>query len=175
MKSPKVNLTVFFISLFVFVGTTGIFFIAKANMNLQEKDVTYFTAEIKSIEAQHSGFDVSYKIHTTKYIPYLLVTDGMDSNGLSDLKIGDKITFGVENEYVNLLKSDKKSNAQFFVTVVSLKTNDEEIFTLENYNQASKNNFNTPFVGIIIIVLVALFFLIKSSIAIINNKKKNNN
>lgn len=149
-----------FLCMFCAVFTVGFFvlFLIVDSLNkLNENNTTEFSAVVKSVQCIDTTEDIYYLISVKEYNSDLLVdsiaAESIDSELIGKLREGDAIFFRIKNMY---LKNTDDEPA-LFVPIVSLKTNDYEIFSLSDYN----TNITGPAkqAKFVAIVVCMLFFV----------------
>lgn len=171
----KNNFIVICVSLFIIVITLGIACITISNSGLNETDIQVYSGEVESIEKSRIGADTSYRICLKEYVCELFIGQEGANYDLSDVKSGDRITFAIENEYIDTFESNIEIIPDMFVPIVALKTESEEVFSLEEYNHNLEKSFKIPLLFCVVLIVVSLAILIRSLIIIITCRKKTGN
>ena len=152
MKILALILVLFF--LFWFVCFEVVLFMRH---NLNEKNTVEHTATVTYVEILEGNNDaVCIHINEHHFGLYfkMEITDKTPAEYLSLIQSGDKITYRIE-DYVDKNLA-KKYDRYPFLGISSLTSDNEVIFTLEDYNNYEKPGW-TP--GKIIIAVIILFFL----------------
>jgi len=110
-----------------FAGAIGWYFIYQP---VSESNTTEYTATIASIQPV-TFYSITTEEYGAKFGIFFEDTVA-DMNALSNLSAGQIITFRIKNSDVSNL-----NNTNEIIYIVSLKTADTEIITIESYN---KNN-----------------------------------
>lgn len=175
MKNRKIA-GLFFSLIFLF-GAIGLNFVMYFNYNLTEENTVEFTATIKNIDTANTGALSDVKIYVEEYNMPLYMTstlcESIDLYEISNLETGDKVHFRVEK---NTAQQIEKNN--IFCPIVSLKTTEKEILSLNSYNKYMRDaSFPARIAAIIItifflLMIIHFVFLLKG-INIFKNLKKN--
>ena len=135
--------------------------------NQNENNTTELIATIKDVETVDTNQEVYYLIYVEEY-GYVLyistsISRNIDVDLISDLNERDIIYFRVENECLN-------QEDVTIMNIVSLKTNDYVVFSLDDYNQYISDAviYAVP-VGMILVV----FFIIMGIAVITPRRNKN--
>lgn len=135
--------------------------------NQNENNTTELIATIKDVETVDTNKEVYYLIYVEEY-GYVLyistsISRNIDVDLISDLNERDIIYFRVENECLN-------QEDATIMNIVSLKTNDYVVFSLDDYNQyISAAVIYAVSVGMILVV----FFIIMGIAVITPRRNKN--
>ena len=149
---------IFFIMLSViffllFVGMTINVIVIFHEEPLSKSDVTEFSATIKDVTfLKDCGVIEIEEEHKKLYVLYIDEVTNLTT--FLALQPGQKIYFGVENIWKPQIKEME------FIFIPSLRTDEEEIFTLDDYNESMfKRNTLARIMGIIGSVIFFLLFL----------------
>ena len=148
---------IFFIMLSViffllFVGMTINVIVIFQEEPLSKSDVTEFSATIKDVTVLKDCGVIEIEEHKKLYVLY--IDEVANLTTFLALQPGQKIYFGVENIWKPQIKEME------FIFIPSLRTNEEEIFTLDDYNESMfKRNTLARIMGIIGSVIFFLLFL----------------
>ncbi len=158
MKSTTfMKILALFIFSVLFLGVIGLEILAFKHQNLNEKNTIEHTATVTYVEIPEGTNDAIY-IHIKEHHFYLYfkteITDKTPAEYLSLIQSGDKITYRIE-DYVNKDLA-KKHDKYPFLSISSLTSDNEVIFTLEDHNEMIEES-SAP--GRILMIFVALFFL----------------
>lgn len=171
------NFIVIGVSVFVIFVSLGFVGIINSNSSLKSTDVQVYSGKVESIDKNIVGVDVTYEISVTGYLCDLFIGQEGANYDLSVIDEGDIITFSIENKYINTFESNAEIINDMFVPIVSLKSEHEEIFSLEEYNDNLQRSFKIPLLFCIIVIVVSFLALIfsviskiVSKIGIVNNK-----
>ncbi len=165
-RNTKLILSVIF-SIF-FVGVLGVLISMNRLDNQTEDNTAEYKATISSIEITEFSKYHQIKIFTNEYDSYLLTTadisgEYIDVEKIKSLQRDEDIIFRIEKSKVNQF-----DNVQF-INIVSLKTDDKTIFSLNNYNNyMSISSKPAKIAG----VVVAMLLLFASVCFIISYKKQ---
>ncbi len=148
---------IFFIMLSViffllFVGMTINVIVIFQEEPLSKSDVTEFSATIKDVTVLKDCGVIEIEEHKKLYVLY--IDEVANLTTFLALQPGQKIYFGVENIWKPQIKEME------FIFIPSLRTDEEEIFTLDDYNESMfKRNTLARIMGIIGSVIFFLLFL----------------
>ena len=128
----KVLLIILVCSVFFFLVTIGIF-ISMFQIDKQTEDITIeYSATVRRIHINNSVKNKWVQIETEEYDSSLYISVNISKNidirKIESLKQGEKIFFRIVDTEAEQL------NSVDFVDIVSLKTETNDIFTLEDYN-----------------------------------------
>ncbi len=128
----KVLLIILVCSVFFFLVTIGIF-ISMFQIDKQTEDITIeYSATVRRIHINNSVKNKWVQIETEEYDSSLYISVNISKNidirKIESLKQGEKIFFRIVDTKAEQL------NSVDFVDTVSLKTETNDIFTLEDYN-----------------------------------------
>ena len=150
----KFKVFVCFLSFLYAIGFLVITVIVQSKNNQNEKNTTELIATIKDVETVDTNKEVYYLIYVEEY-GYVLyistsISRNIDVDLISDLNERDIIYFRVENESLN-------QEDATIMNIVSLKTNEYVVFSLNDYNQyiSAAVSYAVP-VGMILVV----FFMV---------------
>ena len=119
---------------------------------LSKSDITEFSATIKDVTVLKDCGVIEIEEHKKLYVLYIDEVTNLTT--FLALQPGQKIYFGVENIWKPQIKEME------FIFIPSLRTNEEEIFTLDDYNESMfKRNMLARIMGIIGSVIFFLLFL----------------
>ena len=160
------------VSFFVLVGMIGIRCMADSYSNLAEQDISTYSAKVIKVERNSEGTR-STNIYVEEYDKYLLVYPEIETAyDVDKVQEGDDIVFGIEKRYDDFLVSDTQSDADFFVTIVSLEREGQMIFTTADYNQTYQSSSIETTVGNYLLIVAAFVVFVISLVSIIKDKKK---
>lgn len=164
MKKKKIVLIELFVSMSLFVAMIGILCIADLHRNIQKNDVVEYSAIVGNIEKNNANGKITYKISTEEYEYDLLVSEPKNQNfKFSDINNGDIIVFGVEKKYIDLLNANAPIVDELFVPIVSLKSENRTILTLNDYNQYFEDIGFEPTRICIIMIFISFVVFVKST------------
>lgn len=150
----KVLLFVLVCSIFFFLVTIGIFIFMFQVDRITEDSTTFFSATVIKTEIINSGKNKYVEIDTEEYKCNLYlsvnISKNINMNKIIALKEGEKIFFRIENIKV------KQMNFVDFVDIVSLKTETDDIFTLNDYNYFMRISARPARIANIIVALILL-------------------
>lgn len=158
--------TLGFISLALAIVLTIIFSEMKLFENMTEDNTVEYAVTVRSIEKKEVGKSgTEIMIYTDQFSNAFRVMGrlcgALDMDKLLDVKQGDKISFRIEATESALL-SDKP----VFVDVVSMKTDDSELLSLNEYNRIMHDTLMpTKVVNVALIVILfglAIFFFART-------------
>ena len=132
MNKPKHIVAVFVVSMFFCVAFVGVVLsmhqIDKQSLNT----TTIYTATVADIKITGSDDNFWIEIYTDEYSNYFLIssniTKQIDVEKINNTMVGQKIFFRIDNKKVYQI------NKQQFVDILSLNTDSDIIFSLEDYN-----------------------------------------
>lgn len=143
-------------SLLFFIGSVAGLVVANTVEKLSDRNTTQFMATVKNVEIEGSGDDEYGRIHTEEYGDKLIILnirEIIDMNDYNSLHGGQTVFFRIENIWVDLFKE------MSFIHIVSLKTSEKEVVSLNNYNEYLDNQH---FLITITSIVLGTFFLLVS-------------
>lgn len=152
MKKAKINIVIMIISLLFFIGTVGLI-ISMHQIDKQTEDTTtLYTATVSGVDITDTGENIFAKIHIKEYNTSLHIDTTISKNismdDVRNLENGQTIFFRIEN--IKVQQMDKVD----FLNITSLKTDKNNIFTLEEYNAfISDSAYPARIAGIITAIL----------------------
>ncbi len=156
MKHAKTTAIIMAVSMVLCVGTLCLAVMIRNNATLAEENTTLCFATVHSVEITDMGEGVFAEIYTKEYDnPLYLSTnigEYLPMEVVQSLKNGQSLWFRVENAH------DSQIDAVDFIPIVSLKTDEKEIFSLADYNTYMRHS--TRPVQIASVVMALLFLLI---------------
>lgn len=132
---------------------------------VQTEDTTaLYTATVRNVDITDTGKQIFADIYVEEYNAYLgissNITPNIDMSAVKALDAGETIFFRIEKDETEMW------DEVIFLNIVSLQTEEKEIFTLEEYNTCMKNAVKpAKIVGFVVAVLL-LFVAVISYIAI---------
>lgn len=148
------------ITLFLFfVGSVGTMFIIHQAAKQTEDTTTYRSATVQKVSCNDTGKVVYLRIYTQEYYAALLipptVSERIDLDVIRDLPSGTEIFFRVENAMLDQIDGVE------FVHILSLEADENEIFSLEDYNAYMKEESRPAKIAcaVVILLLAAGFVL----------------
>lgn len=130
----KININKFskIISLIFFCGIIGIIITLNSIDKLAVKNTTEFNAIVKKIEITEAGENLYINIYTKEPEKTLNISTSVSRkisrSDIESLQEGEVIVFRIEN---NMIKRFENNG---FGSVVSIKTDEKEILSLDDYN-----------------------------------------
>lgn len=125
----KNRIVILIVVVLFYIGSFGLIYLVFMSDRQNESNTTSYTATVSSVDIIN---DQSSLIYIKEYENALLVMDvimeNIDVSELECLNSGQQIYFRIENyevDYVNEVE---------FVEIVSLSTDEKDIFTLDDYN-----------------------------------------
>lgn len=114
------------------IGIAGLFVLLNNADKLTTKNTSEYIATVERSDITNTGEDLSIEIFTEEYnIPLYVSTNissKIDVSLIESMTNSDTIIFRVENHlYEQIWAMD-------FLSIVSLKTSDNDIFSLDDYN-----------------------------------------
>lgn len=169
MKKPKIKIVIMIVSLLFFVVTIGLL-ISMSKIDKQtESTTTFYTATVISVAVTDMGENIFAEIHTKEYKTSLYISENISKNirmdDVRNLRNGQTIFFGIENTKV------QQMNEVEFVNITSLKTDTEDILSLEEYNKCIHNSVVPARIAG---VIMASFFLFISLLNYLKFKRNRN-
>lgn len=159
MKVIKRKLLIFFsiLFLFFFFGMISLIIMMNNSEKPSEKNTTEFTATVIYVEMGGTGAEKYGVIYTEEYSSTKLNIFNIkrigDTNDLQNLQTGQTVFFRINNVWLDQFEEME------FVDIISLRTEEKEIFSLSNYEEyISQQRFAATIVGIV----VTLIFLLAS-------------
>lgn len=170
IKTAKIIMIIAFSLSVVFF----ILLISMRNIDRQtENTTTLFAATVEKTVINTATDKPHAEIHTVEYGNWFYITQNIGSNiNIDDLKTlekGEKIYFRIEN------KKTKDINNVIFIDIVSLKTDDKNIFTIEDYNKYMHDAAVAPRIAGIVLSLSLFCVSFCCFIRIIRIKRLINN
>lgn len=153
MKKNKTKIIVMFVSTILFIATIGLIISINKIDKQTENTTTSYIATVIDVDITDTGNGVFAEIYTNEYNTTLYISTNICKNirmdDVKNLEKGETIFFRIEN-----MKVKQMGNVRF-VNIISLKTETENIFTLNQYNKSTSNSvFHTRIAG----VAMSLFF-----------------
>ena len=116
-----------------FAGTIGLIYNVYRASKQSEQNTVLYTATVNTIQITDLGKEVYVKVYLVEYSNALIVatdvTKNIDLTKIENLNSGTKIYFRIESA-----KQDFINHVEF-IDIVSLSTEQEVIFSLEDYNR----------------------------------------
>ncbi len=158
-----------FLFSFLFVGTVGLFVSINSSHNIKDNDTVEIVCTVESTNITINDDYATVSIFVSEYDGFLYILSSVCKNiNLGDIRSiqpGDIIIGQIESDMIGQL-NEKKG----FCSILALKTEHKEIFSLSDYNQFLANeSYPTKTAAII----VALIFLIADIYNIVLLKKEN--
>ena len=152
-----------FVSLFLVVVLIGTLCFAKLHSVISPNDIVEYSAKVDSISKTNVSGEKNYKISTEEYEYDLLVPEPKNKNlKFNDINNGDIIVFGVEKKYVDLLNTHVPTIDDIFVPIVSLKTENQTILALNDYNQYFNDIGFEPTLICVVMIFISFIAFMKS-------------
>lgn len=153
-KIKKTVITLVF-SIIFFIGTIGIL-IWMIPVDKQTENITvFYSGTVSKIQVTHTGEDTYVQISTAEYDTslYLLpiICKNINVDDVSCLQKGQKIFFRIEN-----FKAYQMNEEVEFINIVSLSTEEKDIFTLDDYNNYIRKSANSARIAAIAVVVLLL-------------------
>lgn len=154
MKNSKIDVAVMLFSLLFFLGSIGIiFFMNKADKFTEEKIIEQ-RATLKDIEISNSN-KVFAEIYTREYENSFLISTivcgKINLNDLRSLKKGDTLFVGIKKE------NEKLANQVEFIDIVSLRTESQSIFSLDDYNKYMNESARPTRIASVVLASIFLY------------------
>lgn len=167
MKKSKVKTAIMIVSLLFFVATIGLMIFMSKIDRQTEDTTTLYTATVSGAEVTDTGENVFAEIRTKEYNTALYIPKNISKSikidDVKNLKNGQTILFRIENS------KTRQMNEVEFVNITSLKTETEDILSLEEYNACMRSS---AYPARIASVVMALVFLCISLLCYLGNKKR---
>lgn len=155
--NKKIILAVF---VFLFIAVTSLNFYLPSVYSLTQNDVKDYSAVIDRVSIDGTG-----EIFTDEFSPPLYISSEVikkiGTQKINNLKNGGKIYFEAE-------KDARTDNVSIYI--VSLKTDDEIIFSLNDYNEALKESAKPAKIAGIILDILCIAVIILISYKLIKEK-----
>lgn len=121
------------------------------------KNTTELTGTVANISIIDLGKDTYVQIYVDEYLSHLHIAPSVclniDLKNISDLQVGDTVTFRIENDMLEILNTN-----DYICSVFALKTAEKEIFTLNQYNEYIKHaSFPARLINIFLIIILIIF------------------
>ncbi len=163
MRKIKFTTIILVISVFFLIGTVGNMLNMIQAYHQTENNTTLYSATISKVEINNEMMNV--KIWVNEYDYYLTIPRFISEEIIDEawnLQIGQKIFFRIENFKVDAINSTE------LINIVSLKTENEDIFTLDEYNKIFKHESIPTQIAA---TIVALLSMVSIGYCIVSNKK----
>lgn len=173
MKNIKINIVITVISIFFLVATVVLMSLIVKSYKLNEDSTTAFTATVSDVVITDTG---TIDIYTKEHKSYLLITTNISNNieidNIASLKNGQQIFFRVENAQAELMDQENVA----FVSIASLSTDTDNLFSLTEYNEYMRISSYPPrIIGGMVIVVSSTVLLIEFCLLIIRRRTKSPN
>jgi len=138
-----------------FFCSIGLYVFISSRDGTREENTRQFSATVDYAAVKEGHEDVRVEIYVKEYSASLYIDPNVSNNvnveDFRSLKAGDKISFRIENynDYDEL-------NNGVFVPIVSLKTLEKDIFTLNDYNTYVSTEMKNAKIASLIMMLVFL-------------------
>lgn len=134
-----------------------------------EETTSLYTATVQEVYISGAGNRAYTEIRVKEYDTLLYISANLCKSieivDIKELKEGDIIFFRIED-----IKVEHLDNAEF-VDIVSLKTEEKNILTLEDYNEYMYNAALPARITSVIMALVFLFISVLCCLKLYNNLK----
>ena len=138
MLKKRIPIIVLCFSLFLIIGMLGSLFFLQEDLSLTEENTAEYTATVKDIKTWNVTNDTYINILTEEYGSALMVnlsvSNKMGASFLSDLSIGDEISFRIRNRMKESLETKHMGD------IVALHTAEREYFSLSTYNELMRKD-----------------------------------
>ena len=115
-----------------FLGLIGVLITMNSIDKKTEKNTTEFVATITKVDVTNTGKDVYIEIGTKEYESLLYIStsisERIDMDKINNLQKGQTIFFRIEDNMI------EQFGKVYFCNIVSLKTSETEIISLNSYN-----------------------------------------
>ena len=132
MNKFKKNIITMFISIVSFVVAFGLIMSMDAIDKKTKNTTVLYTATISTVDITDTGSNIYCKINIKEYDTSLQISTNISKKIKTDefktLKQGQTIFFRIDTHKV------EQMNRVAFVDIVSLRTDDKEFFSLDDYN-----------------------------------------
>ena len=157
MKQKKIITVIGIISLLIFGGIIANIFIMNTKQNLSETNTTEFLGTVKNVATTGTGGDEYGVLCTMEYEAKLYIyhiNDFIDTSEFINLQQGQLIYFRIENAWLDTFDEIN------FVNIVSLRTNEKDLISLNNYIKfMDKQQRNAIVISIVTAILFLLIFI----------------
>ncbi|MBE6713383.1 MAG: hypothetical protein E7580_07700 [Ruminococcaceae bacterium] len=176
IKRIKFDVFILLLSLFCFVGSVGNAFFINESTKLTEEKTVEVIATFDSITVSGEENNLSAEIYTKEYENSFLISlsicNRINLDDLRGLKKGDTLFIGIVKEYEKQINQDQV----VFMDIVSLRTDSQIIFDLEDHNAYVKEDARPAIIAALVVALISLsvFFFFLFRIMRKNKKKKAN-
>lgn len=153
MKRKKLTIAIGIISLLMLGGIIANIFIMHTNESLSETNTTEFSGTVKNVATMGTGNDEYGIICTGEYESRLHIyhiNDFINTNDFISLQPGQMIYFRIENTWLDTF------GEMNFVHIVSLRTNERDLISLNNYNNLMDKQ---QLIAIVVSIIAAILFL----------------
>lgn len=166
--NKRLKLRAVLCAIFLF-GAVGLLISIRSEDNKTTENTTVYDATVAEIDCLEAEDNYEIVIHTEEYETDLRIPDSIcaDINiaTINDIKNGDTIFFRIENYKVSEL------NQVGFFNIVSLRTDNQDIFSLSDYNRSIHYSVHSERIAgtVLVIALLAL------EVYLLNKIKKTGN
>ena len=154
MFKKKGTIIAFCLSVFYAIGVLGGLYFSQKDMRLTEESTIEYSATVVEIKTWTASDDVYIEIITEEYGTALTVALAVSNqNGqdfLSDIFVGDTITFRIQERMKESLESKHMAIA------VALRTARREYYSLEVYNEIMQVDASSAILAAVCLSCIAL-------------------
>lgn len=154
MFKKKGTIIAFCLSILYAIGVLGGLYFSQKDMQLTDENTIEYSATVIEIKTWTASDDVYIEIITEEYGTALTVALAVSNrNGqdfLSDISVGDIITFRIQDRMEESLESKHMAIA------VALRTARREYYSLETYNEITQEDADTAIPTAVCLSCVAL-------------------
>ena len=160
MKRTDGTKAIMIVSLCIFV-VFALFLMVAIRLHTQtEETTTSYTATVNEIRFNGTGNGINIEIYTEEFNNYLLISEDiskfLDMNDIKELKKGQTVYLTIENYEAEIIED------ALFVSINSLKTDAQEIFSLQDYNEYMFKNALPAEIMCTVSALISLIVFIYS-------------
>jgi len=152
------------ISIVFLFGTVGIMVSMMQIDKQTESNTTEYSATVSKVQVTDTGKSSYIEIQIEEYKSHLQISTNVSKNinidDISNFHSGQRIFFRIKN-----IENNQMNNVEF-VNIVSLKTEDKDIFTMDDYNHYIRKSAYPARIASIIISLLLMSVAVLSIISI---------
>ena len=169
-KKHTMILTIFF--WICAIGIAGLFVLLNNTDNLTTQNTSEYIATVERSDIKNTGEDLSIEIFTEEYdIPLYVSTNissKIDVSLIKSMTNSDTIIFRVENHLYEQIGTID------FLNIVSLKTSDNDIFSLDDYNTLMHESTKPARIASVMLTCLFLILSIVSTTRCFSYYRKKN-
>lgn len=144
MKKKHIKKFVIVFALLNLVGMGGIILLVIDSCNLTESNTVEYCATVKDVFVKELDNKTTITITTEEHGNSWRILNQISKhlgNSVEKINTGQKITVRISDDKTEII------NSGFFIDIVSLKVENEDIFTLEEYNSYMQQAWTMPIIA----------------------------